>query len=933
MALKILILGFMILFPTWQSYAQEEIRIVPDHRIKFGELENGMKYAILPNSKPTEEVSINLYFRVGSLHENDNEQGYAHFVEHMAFNGSKNIPENEFVRILERFGLSFGADVNAYTYFDKTVYKLDLPDVKEETIDTALMLFRETASNLIFDEEAVIRERGVVLAEYNVSKSDNLDLIIKKFKIFLPDSRIPKRIPIGTPDHIKNADSTSLRAFYDAFYRPENAFLVVVGDINLDQMEAKIAEYFEDWYNQSPVRDSSDFEPLIMEEKHQETFATFNSPQVVAEASISFMHPFIKHDDTFEYRKKLFFESLSRRILSARFKEISQSNDAPFSEYSISSVSLFKEAEKKSILLITTDDDLLKALALAEQELRRLLRYGFTKDEIDREITNLRIRYEDGVENAANRSNGWHISDIIDSHHEDYTFIHPELELEIFESAVKDITPERLTNIFRDNWKGKSIYFATTTKPTEGIEQALVNAVDASQIVAVAPPEDLTVEEFAYTDFGPAGEIIHEHTETDPEYTKIRFANNVMLNIKHTDYLINKAFMTVRFGGGVISFPKEPSGLSVLAPFGFILGGLEKHSTIDIERLLSGTTVSTDLSLELNVFFMTSVIKTKDMLKQLQVSTAYLTAPAFRPEVIKRYRKEIESVYHMMRSSPYAALSYDIYGYILKEPRLSLAEKEHLLSLTMDELKQAMLPSLQKGPVEITIIGDVNIEEVKHHVAQTLGALPSFLEMPDNQQQLKTIKFAPDKDFIKIYHTGKPDQALLKMYWPTTDNKDVALDAKLRMLGNIMDSKIRELVREKESISYSTDVSSLSSDVIPDFGMFTVQADLTPEDFDQVENLFLRVVEDVRTNLVTEDELTRALNPILNYFKNIERPQEWMGILQRAQTAPETVSNFFIFEDEVKKVTAEQILEVANIYLNPENLFKVHVVHDPESSK
>ena len=218
-----------------------------DPRIIYGELDNGVRYAVMENDNPSGTASIRLRIAAGSLSESDGEEGLVHYLEHMAFNGSENVPEGEMVRMLERLGLAFGADTNAHVSFDETVYKLNLPNVEPEVVETAFMLMRETASNLTLDPEAVERERGVILSEMRTRNTLRYRRTLAQWRFFAPDSGVVERVPIGTIESIESLRSEQFRAFYEAHYHPQRAFVVVVGDLPAEEAIAQIETWFGDW--------------------------------------------------------------------------------------------------------------------------------------------------------------------------------------------------------------------------------------------------------------------------------------------------------------------------------------------------------------------------------------------------------------------------------------------------------------------------------------------------------------------------------------------------------------------------------------------------------------------------------------------------------------------------------------------------------------
>ena len=232
-------------------FAESDLPVDPEYR--FGRLDNGMRYIIRPNGTPAGQGIVQFWVDAGSIAETDEERGYAHFIEHMAFNGSTRVPEGEMVKLLEREGLAFGPDTNASTNFDVTTYRLNLPRNDQALLDTALMLMRETASELTFSPEAVEREKGIVLSERRVRDTYELRNLVDNLGFLYPGARFVDRLAIGTAESLQAATPERLRALYQRLYRPENTAVIVIGDFDADAVEAAIVEHFAGWQAQPVV--------------------------------------------------------------------------------------------------------------------------------------------------------------------------------------------------------------------------------------------------------------------------------------------------------------------------------------------------------------------------------------------------------------------------------------------------------------------------------------------------------------------------------------------------------------------------------------------------------------------------------------------------------------------------------------------------------
>src|SRR5688572_3926028 len=317
----------------------EESDLPPDPEYRFGRLDNGMRYVIRPNGTPAGTAMVQFWVDSGSVAETEEELGYAHFIEHMAFNGSTRVPEGEMVRLLEREGLAFGADTNASTNFDVTLYKLDLPRNDPALLDTALMLMRETASELLFNPEAIEREKGVVLSEKRVRDTYELRNYLDSVAFFYPGARFTERLPIGTVETLQGATGETLRALYQRLYRPENTAVIVVGDFDPDVVEAEIREHFASW-QPAPIEPAVDPGPIPVDRKGETD--VFVDPALSEQVTVSRHGPWIDHTDTVAFRQKNVRRQLGYGIINRRFQRIARQENPPFRGAAVGTAEVFE---------------------------------------------------------------------------------------------------------------------------------------------------------------------------------------------------------------------------------------------------------------------------------------------------------------------------------------------------------------------------------------------------------------------------------------------------------------------------------------------------------------------------------------------------------------------------------------------------------------
>ncbi|MCX7863749.1 MAG: insulinase family protein, partial [Novosphingobium sp.] len=421
------------------AWAFEASDIPVDPGFRFGRLDNGMRYALRQNRTPPGTAIVRLAIQAGSLDEREDELGFAHFVEHMAFNGSTNVPEGEMVKLLERNGLAFGADTNASTSFDATVYRLDLPRNDPGLLDVALMLMRETASELTFSPDAVERERGVVLAELRDRNTFELRNAMADARFMHPDALYPRRFPIGDAERLKSASAEALKAFWQREYVPAHAVLIVIGDFDPALVEAKIRETFASWQAR-PAEPRPDAGPVRFDDRGRTQI--YVDPALPERTTIARHGPWLDEPDTIAQRQENLLRQIGYNIVNRRLQRLSRQADPPFRSAGFGTGSVFRAGRSTRLIIDTADGKWRRGLQAAAIEYRRALKYGFTTAEVAEQVANIRTALEDAAAAADTRSHivlARAIFDLIDN---DLVPAAPAEVLARFEAFAPAIEPE-----------------------------------------------------------------------------------------------------------------------------------------------------------------------------------------------------------------------------------------------------------------------------------------------------------------------------------------------------------------------------------------------------------------------------------------------------------------------------------------------------------
>jgi len=904
-----------------------ESDLPPDPAYRFGRLDNGMRYIVRPNGTPAGQGMVQFWVDSGSIAENDDERGYAHFIEHMAFNGSTRVPEEvEMVRLLEREGLAFGADTNASTGFDVTLYRLDLPRNDPALLGTALMLMRETASELLFKPEAVEREKGIILSERRVRDTYQLRNLVDNLAFLYPGARFVDRLAIGTVESLQAADADKLRALYRRLYRPENTAVVVVGDFDPDAVEAKIREHFASWEAQ-PVVPAVDPGPIDF--GHAGATGIYLDPALPEQVTVSRHGPALDRTDTVAFREWNLRREMGYAIVNRRLQRLARMEDPPFRSAGIGTSEVFDAGRTSNLVVYAGDGEWRKALAAAQAEYRRALEYGFTEAEVAEQIATLRNAIENNAAGAETRSNASFVTGAITLLQDDRVPTTPESGLERFLTYLPGITPESVLAALKDEWvplDDPLIRFEGRTAP-EGGAEALRTAWDEGLAAEIAAEDDAALAEWAYTGFGAPGTVVSDTTEPLLGIRVLVFDNGLRLNLKRTELQRDRIAVQLNLDGGqMLNTREDPlaTAMSSVLP----VGGLGEHTTDELQSILAGRSVAFGFGAGDETFVMSAGTTPRDLELQLQLFAAAVADPGFRSAGEAQYRRNIENFFASLTATPENALSNAL-GEIVSDgdPRFTLQPKEAYLGLSFARLRGTIADRLANGAMELALVGDFEEDRAIELVARTLGALPAresaFRAYADNRAR----GFTADRSPRTILHDGAADQAIVRMTWPTRDDSDFREVLVLELLERVMRLELLDKIREELGQTYTPSANASHSRTYPGYGTFTIAAPVDAAQVEPAREAMLETVRALAAAPVSDDVLLRARRPLLESYDNaLKTNTGWMNLADRAQTEPERLERFARAKDLLAALTAEDLRAMAARYLAPEQRLEIVVL-------
>ncbi|MFM5916713.1 MAG: M16 family metallopeptidase [Novosphingobium sp.] len=909
--------------PAW-AFTNSDVPVDPGYR--FGVLPNGMRYVIRSNANPRGTALVRMQVDAGSLDEHDDERGYAHYVEHMAFNGSTHVPEGEMVKLLERDGLAFGADTNASTDYEHTTYKLDLPRNDAKLLDTALMLMRETASELSFNPEAVNRERGVVMSEMR----DRGGYLIKNYQdqiaFLLPGSQMEQRLPIGTHESLTGATAAGLKGFWSREYVPAHVTLMVIGDFDAAEVESKIKARFGDW-QPAPAEAKAKAGPMTLKAKGQTD--VYTDPALSERVSVTRKGKWLLEPDSIAQRRENLLRQVGYAIINRRLLRRTREANAPFRAAGFGTSDLFKEGRASELSVDTVDGKWRPGLIAAGQEYHRALAYGFTPEEVAEQIRIVRTASRNAAEAEGTRSNAALLGAALALVNDDVVPDTPVHSFERLEAFIPEITPERVLAALKREivpLDDPLMRFQGRTPPLDGTK-GLRSAWDEAMRAPIAPPDRAEAGSFGYTDFGVPGTVVSDVVEPALGIREVRFANGVRLNLKRTDLAKDQVLVQVSIdGGNMIATRDNPLATKMVPVLG--LGGLGKHSKDELDSLLAGRTASANFSPTDETFIAVASTTPVDLELELQLLTAQITDPGYRKEGEILFRQSINNLFASLRATPASALSAD-YGAILSDndPRFSLGNVEDYRKLSFDKLRADLTDRLQHGAIEIGMVGDFDEAKAIDFVARTFGALPPREGTFQPYADRRTRPFTASRTPHVLRHTGLKDQALVTLTWPSRDGEDPQAEMRLALLQRVAQIELTDDLREKLGKAYSPGVSSSASRTYRGYGTFALNASVDVGEVGATKAAMAGTVASLRDAPVSDDVLLRARAPMLEAYDNaLKTNAGWLTLVDRAQTEPDRIDRFVSGKERLKSVTAADLQALARQYLTPNGAVDVTVL-------
>lgn len=883
-------------------WPHELVRRAPDPAVRFGRLPNGMRYALQHNETPKDGVAMRLRIGSGSLQERAGEEGLAHFLEHMAFRGSAKVADGEVVHMLQRQGLAFGPDTNAFTAHDQTVYHFNFPKADAAALDTGLLLFRELAEHLKLDPKLIEQEKGVVLSEDRARDTPAWRAQKTELSQSLAGTLVPQRWPIGRVESIQAATAEKLRRYYGANYRPDNATLVIVGNIDVNAVERQVKERFADW---KPVGQPDT--PNLGRSAPKDPAVEVVGDGLPDMLSLSWLLPPDTRAPTLDVERERLVAQLALGVVNVHLADRALKPGSPFVQaFALRQGSIFRVTGVTKLLVVAPPDQWQAALDAALTELRQLLARGATAADLQRVLPQVRSALQAAVDQSATRQHAAIADALVKAVNEDDVFDNAQQTLALAEPMLAAVTPDEVTLALRRSFGGSlPLLFRSARSGPVGAEVLSSQLVQALQRPLEAQAAATAVT-WPYIDFGKPSSVTTQTADAATGITTVEFANGTRLFIKSTAQEKDKVAVQVLLGQGRAGLQPAQTH-AAWALDAFPLGGTGQRSLAEVMQWVQTTGKQLNFSARLDpqAFVLVGNTRPADLPAQLQVLAAYARDPGFRPELGEKLKAAAPMLATQLEAQPGVVYNRELMRVLRGgDARLAGPPTAADLAATRPEDLPAALRGALAEAADVVIVGDVSVDAAVATVQATFAA---GANRPRGQRVELRVQPPADGGAPRIVqHAGRADQAVIGWHWTLPDHwADPALAATAKVAAALLQARLVDTVRSQLGLTYSPNASSNASIEVAQLGSFSAQLETPPEKFDAFRQLLKAQLKALAEQPVSADELQRARQPLVETrLKAEETNGHWFYWLAKLAREPRSRSAMLGEVDAVRAVTA-----------------------------
>lgn len=907
--------------------------IIPvDSAITKGTFDNGLTYYIRENKKPEKRALLWLVVNAGAVLEDEDQLGLAHFVEHMAFNGTKNFAKNELINYMESIGMQFGPEVNAYTGFDETVYMLEVPTDNTEYIEKAFQILEDWSHQISFDPEEIEKERGVIIEEWRLGRGADMRMLDKQLPIIFKDSKYAERLPIGKKEIIENFDRPTLLRFYRDWYRPDLMAIIAVGDFDRDYIGRLVKQHFA---VMPLIADPRTKSPVIVPDHDETMFAIATDPEATrTTVELMYKSDPLPQNRVTDYRRML-IERLYSRILNFRLYELLNQAEPPYIVAYAGKTSIVRTKDIYELAAAVKEDGVEKGISTLLTEANRVRQNGFTQSELDRTKNELLREFEQYYKERDKSNSDQFASEFQRNFLEGEPIPGISYEFKLAQELVPGISINEVNNIANMLMTDKNRVIlinapeqARSVLPDEDQLTALLKQIDEQKVEAYV---DEVSDKPLMSKVPEPSKIKKEKKYPDTGIIEWRLSNGIRVILKPTDFK-NDEIKFQGFSMGGTSLVSDKNYYSAWAASDIVsLSGVGDFDLNSLNKKLTGKVVSVFPYIDDLSEGVIGDASPDDMETMFQLIYLYMTSPRKDSIAFKSYLTRMKAYIENRSADPENAF-YDTLMVTLAQhhPRhkpLSTAMMDQInYDATYDSYKERFADA---EDFTFIFVGNFTPEKIKPFVTTYLGGLPVTkrtetwkdvgINYPKGSIEKDVVKGIEPKSMVSMNYTGNAE-------W-TRENNYI-----LQSLGSVLDIKLREILREDKSGTYGVSVSSVLNLFPKQDYKVTISFGCDPSRVEELTNTVFQAIDSLKQFGPAETYITKVKEAQLrSYETNMKVNTFWLRALQNYYFNGQDPSLILKYPELVSTLTSEKIKMAVNRYLKGDNY--VQVVLLPEGLK
>ena len=880
----------------------------------FGELPNGLRYAVRKNGVPPDQVSVRVRIDAGSLHEEDSELGYAHLLEHLLFRESRYLGPAEAIPTWQRLGATFGSDTNAETSPTHTVYKLDLPNVNEAKLAESMKLLSGMVRSPVLSDANVKAEVPIVMAEKRERGGPGERAGNASREVLFSGQRLATRTPIGTEETLGAATGDSVSAFYKRWYRPENAVIVAAGDMDPLQLAAEIEKWFGDWQGEGPAVPAPDFgDPVAPAGADPENpvgeVGVVVEPDLPRSFTYAVMRLWRPVQDTVAYNEGLLRDALAQALINRRLESRARAGGS-YLYAQVSQDDVSRSADMTFVSFAPLTDDWKTALDDIRGVIADALATPPSQEEIDRELAEFEIVFKSQVEQRRVLPGPRLADDIVNAVDIREAVAAPETVLTVFNSMRETITPELVLDHTRALFTGDVIRASYVTPATGEASAEAIRAALGEDIAADAEAR-VAAQAISFDDLptvGEPGEVIAQAPIGVLDIEQVEFANGVKAILWANDAEPGRVAVKVRFGAGYRAIDPEDAVYANLGYAALIGSGIGDLGQEELDVLATGRKFGFDFQTGDGAFSFYAQTREQDLEEQLYLFAAKLAMPGWDPNPVIRAKAAGKLAYESYGANPNGVLQRDL-EYLLsdRDARFRTPTPQMFDAATPEGFRETWEPLLKQGPVEVLVFGEFDKAATVDALRRTFGALAPRDAAPADVLE-RPVAFPEAGETVVRHHRGDANQAAAVIAWPSGAGvENLRESRRLEVLVSLFNNRLMEAMREHAGASYSPVVRSEWPSDVNSGGRIAALAQLRPEDVPVFFAEAERIAQELASAPVSEDEYNRVVEPLRQYVSRASTGNLfWLYQLEGATQDPRRIPMLrFLLADYTQTPPAE----------------------------